>query len=113
MKRVKTKESPCVTRIIEHNCPKCGKKFIIAPFHVYKHNGTVFCSYGCYNSYLTEIEEKMNVRRNRISGKEIIRQSKADIRNRLIADQIEKKKIELDEMIEKSRDSNNREVETK
>lgn len=35
--------------IIEHRCPKCGKIFFPAPYHAYKDNGKLFCSWTCYN----------------------------------------------------------------
>ena len=30
-------------------CKKCGKEFIPAPYHIYKHNSKFFCSWTCYN----------------------------------------------------------------
>lgn len=49
--------------IVEHKCPRCGKIFVAAPYHVYKHNGRLFCTYGCYNAHLNEIEEKQRRRK--------------------------------------------------
>lgn len=40
-------------------CSKCGKEFMCYPLsHSYKaKNNRLFCSYTCYNSYLTELEK--------------------------------------------------------
>jgi hypothetical protein len=35
--------------IKEKRCKKCKKKFIAAPQHVYKENGSYYCSWTCYN----------------------------------------------------------------
>ena len=35
--------------IIEVKCPKCGKIFCPAPYHAYKDNGKLYCSWTCFN----------------------------------------------------------------
>lgn len=30
-------------------CPKCGKRFISAPYHVFKEDGKYYCSWTCFN----------------------------------------------------------------
>lgn len=44
--------------IPETHCSRCGKHFIVAPFHVYKRDTKYFCCYTCYNAYLNGIEAK-------------------------------------------------------
>ena len=38
-----------LTNIIETDCVKCGKKFVPAPYHVYKTWKGYYCSWSCYN----------------------------------------------------------------
>ena len=33
----------------EVRCPKCGKKFVPAPQHVYKENKKTYCTWTCFN----------------------------------------------------------------
>lgn len=35
--------------MIEVICPRCGKKFIRAPLHIYKDDKGFYCSWTCYN----------------------------------------------------------------
>ena len=44
--------------IPEAHCSRCGKYFIVAPYHLYKRKGKYFCSYTCYDKYLDEMEAK-------------------------------------------------------
>lgn len=37
------------TIIPESICPKCGKPFYPAPYHVYKDSKHVYCSWTCFN----------------------------------------------------------------
>lgn len=30
-------------------CPKCGKEFVPAPFHVYKDGSKYYCKWTCFN----------------------------------------------------------------
>lgn len=46
----------CETDMFERVCSRCGKLFIIAPYHVYKLGSRVFCSYGCYTKACAEKE---------------------------------------------------------
>lgn len=34
--------------IPEKKCPKCGKRFIVAPMHIYRDKGKYYCSWTCY-----------------------------------------------------------------
>lgn len=34
---------------METNCPKCGKTFITAPYHVFRDEKGFYCSWTCYN----------------------------------------------------------------
>ena len=49
----------CDTDMFERECSRCGKKFIIAPYHVYKLGRRVYCSYGCYRPAKEEAEAKV------------------------------------------------------
>ena len=42
--------------IVEATCRRCGKKFIVEPFHIYKRGKLLFCRYNCYNAYLNEVD---------------------------------------------------------
>jgi hypothetical protein len=44
--------------IPEKDCARCGKRFVVQPFLVYKRPPKYFCSYTCYDTYLNEIEAK-------------------------------------------------------
>lgn len=47
--------------LIDRICPSCGKNFIPAPLHIYKvreKETLVFCSYTCWDKYLTAKENK-------------------------------------------------------
>lgn len=33
----------------EANCPRCGKNFITAPYHIYHDDKGFYCSWTCYN----------------------------------------------------------------
>ena len=33
----------------ENKCPRCGKKFIPAPYHIYKSGKRRYCSWTCFN----------------------------------------------------------------
>lgn len=35
----------------ERKCPICGKNFIAAPFHIYRANSRLVCSWGCVRTY--------------------------------------------------------------
>jgi hypothetical protein len=35
--------------MVDVKCPKCGKNFIPAPYHVYTVGDKIFCSWTCYN----------------------------------------------------------------
>lgn len=35
----------------ERKCPICGKIFLIEPFHIYKVNNRLVCSWGCVRTY--------------------------------------------------------------
>lgn len=35
--------------LTEHRCPKCGKLFFPAPYHMYKDKANIYCSWTCYN----------------------------------------------------------------
>ena len=43
-------------QLTERRCSRCGRIFVPAPYHAYKKYNYVFCSYGCYNSFLKERE---------------------------------------------------------
>jgi hypothetical protein len=48
--------------IAEADCPRCGKHFVVQPLLVYKRGDKRFCSYHCYDHYLTEIESQKKKR---------------------------------------------------
>lgn len=33
----------------EIKCPRCGKSFIPAPYHIYKSGKRLYCSWTCFN----------------------------------------------------------------
>ena len=35
--------------MFEDKCPRCGKNFITAPFHIYKDKKGFYCSWTCFN----------------------------------------------------------------
>lgn len=35
--------------ITERKCSRCGKMFVVAPQHIYRKNGKIYCSWTCYN----------------------------------------------------------------
>lgn len=35
--------------MVETICPRCGKRFIRAPLHIYKDEKGFYCSWTCYN----------------------------------------------------------------
>ena len=51
--------------ILEDYCARCGKRFVVQPFLVYKKGRKRFCSYHCYNDYLNEVESKRGQGRKR------------------------------------------------
>lgn len=42
--------------IIERICPICGKRFIKAPYHIYREGNIVVCCYNCHCELLRRIE---------------------------------------------------------
>lgn len=40
--------------VVEKKCPICGKTFVPAPFHVYKANGRLVCTWSCVCQYERE-----------------------------------------------------------
>ena len=65
----------CDTDMFERVCARCGKKFIIAPYHIYKLGRRVYCSYGCYRPAKEEAEAKADERKAK-------KKTKADRRGR-------------------------------
>ena len=56
--------------IAECNCSRCGKYFIVAPYHMYKSKNKYFCSYTCYNAFLDEKEAKKQQGKKKGAGNE-------------------------------------------
>lgn len=50
---------------IERKCPVCGKVFFPAPYHVYKVNDKLACSYSCVVLYRKMIQDKAKFRNSR------------------------------------------------
>ncbi len=44
--KYKSKDSEC--DIHERKCARCGRIFIVAPFHAYKDGVRLYCTYSCY-----------------------------------------------------------------
>ncbi len=44
--------------LTDMRCPVCGRNFVPAALHIYTKDSKTFCSWGCYNKYLTEQELK-------------------------------------------------------
>lgn len=42
----------------EKKCAWCGKKFIAAPMHSWKHNTKLFCKYTCMLRYRENLQSK-------------------------------------------------------
>lgn len=51
--------------IPEKKCAKCGKNFIVAPYHVFHKNKKYYCSWTCYNHRNDKTEEKKNDNRQK------------------------------------------------
>ena len=55
--------------IKELTCHECKKKFIPAPYHIYKEYGRWFCKWSCLNAYRVRREQehkkKMRERKER------------------------------------------------
>ena len=49
----------------ELKCPVCGKIFIPAAYHIYRHGNKIYCGWNCYESARKEREEKFNENFNR------------------------------------------------
>ena len=47
-----------LTNIVETECPKCGKVFVPAPYHVYKTHNGYYCSWSCFNHRNDKKEQK-------------------------------------------------------
>jgi ribosome-binding protein aMBF1 (putative translation factor) len=51
-------EKPYSSNYCEKKCPICGKPFIAAPFHIYKANARLVCSWSCMLKFERETEQK-------------------------------------------------------
>jgi hypothetical protein len=59
-------------------CARCGKEFIAAPCHVYKHDAKIFCTYSCYNAFLNVIEKPKLEKAKEELAKEEAKQNATD-----------------------------------
>lgn len=53
-------------------CPVCNKKFVPAPYHIYKTSagGRLVCTYSCVLEYRRRRDEKTNIKNNKKGAKE-------------------------------------------
>lgn len=51
--------------LIDHTCPICGKNFVPAPLHAFRHQRdcVTVCSYTCFSKYLKETEKKNKIQK--------------------------------------------------
>lgn len=52
--------------VFSHNCSRCGKSFVRAPYHVYVLPGKIYCSYTCW---MRARDEKEAAHRARIEAR--------------------------------------------
>lgn len=46
-------------QIVLRTCRQCGREFIPAPFHIYRQDHRIFCSWSCLTRYRKEKEEPL------------------------------------------------------